>query len=170
MQVAVFNDDDSLLFMDTGLVSVERGLFNNLNPTVMGPITVNEVRMQLRDTLVENQLLGQFEFDDTEIVHSIVQPIMYWNEIPPPIGYHTPYTFPYRYHWLRGTVANLLKIGAAWYLRNKMQTAHGGIQEDVLNRNREYTELAQLYDGEWKQFVEAKKVEINIQGGYGSIP
>jgi hypothetical protein len=40
---------------------------------------------------------------------------------------------------------------------------------DDLNRDREYMQLAELYRTEWLQFVELKKVEINIAGAYGTV-
>ena len=169
MQIGVLDDDDKVIFTDKGFLSVERGLFD-MNPECSdGPITIGEIRLQLRDTMIENSLREIVEFSDAEIIHSIMEPIRYWNERPPPIGQFNPNTFPWRYHWLRGTIANLFKISAAWYLRNKLNVTHGGAQDDDLNRDRDYANMAMLYDKEWKEFVDAKKTEINITLCWGSI-
>ena len=169
MQLGVFNADSKMVFVDSGLVSVERGMFGRDSADGAGPITIGEIRIQLRDFLVSNDLRDVVEFDDTEVLQAIVQPLMQWNETPPPVGYVTPYSCPWRFHWLRATCAILLRTAAAWYLRNKLQVAHGGAQDDDRNRNREYLELSMLYQKEWEDFMAAKKREINISLAYGSI-
>lgn len=169
MQIGLLDNSGNLTFVNTGLLSVERSTFGGWTTGATGPLTLNEVRIQLRDTAIENDLRDNVEYDDTEILHSIAQPIMYWNEVPPPIAYFTPATFPFRSHWLRAVCANLLRIAATWYMRNKLQITHGGAQDDDRNRDNPYLQLAQLYQQEWVDFVNDKKLSINIQGFYSNI-
>jgi len=155
-------------FIDHGMISVENSLFGTSRKTG-GPLTLGEIRIQMRDYAVSNDLRGVAEYDDTELVHAIIQPLREWNETPPDLGSVTPTNFPYRYHWLQATCGQLFQIAATWYLRNKLQVAHGGVQDDDRNRDQAYMALAQMLQQKWSQFVRAKKFEINISAGFGHI-
>jgi hypothetical protein len=159
-QIGLMDDADNLLGTDFGYLSVERGLFGDIE-NFDGPLTINEVRLQLRDTLTENELLDDVEFDDVEIIYAILQPIREWNEKPPPVAYHNPQTFPYHFHWLQAVVAHLLTTAAHWYERNRLPASHGGITVDAKAKANPYLAVAQLMRKEWLEFVMNKKISIN---------
>ena len=167
----VYDSDDNLLMIDSGMLSVEKSAFSAFDSeaTDAGPLTLSEVRMQLRDTAVENNLLDNVEFDDAEIVHSLIQPIREWNETPPPIGIATAYNFPFKYNWLMATVANLLKIAASHYMRNDLQSSHGGVTVGDKAKASPYLQVAQQLSADWKMFVREKKVSLNAEGCYGYV-
>jgi len=168
MQIGLMDVNDNLLGAELGYLSVERGLFGNvMNPE--GPLTINEVRLQLRDTMTENNLLDDVEFDDVEIVHSILRPVSEWNEKPPPVAYFNAGTFPYRYHWLNAICANLLMIAAHWYERNHLAGSHGGITVDDRAKANPYIAVSQLLRKDWLDFVQSKKVSINASLFYGNV-
>lgn len=171
MAFGVMDSDDTLVYVDNGLLSVERSLFSAPTDECgdVGPLTINEIRLQLRDYALSNNLTDNVEFDDTELLHSILQPIRQWNETPPPIGNSNVYNFPYRYNWLKATVANLLRIAANHYLRNDLQASHGGISVADQSKAPAYLQLAQQYQVEWERWLIATKVSINAGNAYGSV-
>lgn len=170
-QVGVFNDANppgQLIFSHTGLLSVEHGLWGDQSQHY-GPPTIREIRLHLRDTGQENDLLQDVEFDAVEILDAIKHPVMYWNEFPPTICSYTCSNFPWRHHWRNGIVAELLKTAAHHYMRNKMQASSGGLNVDDKNKDQPYLQLAQMYEQEWKMFVQRKKMEINLGELYGTV-
>lgn len=160
------------LWIETGLLSVERSLAASVIQLFsgQGPITLMEIRTQMRDIPFVNPLLNDVEYDDNELIHSIKQPVMYWNEIPPAVAWFTAHDFPFRHHWLKAICANLLRIAAEWYRRNKFLTVAGGVQQGTeKDKDQPYLIAAVELDKEWKLFVERKKIEINASQMYGSV-
>ena len=156
--------------IDRGMISVEHGVFPTVDPQKMvGPPTINEIRIHLRDTAFENDLLGDVEFDDAEILACIVRPIQQWNEQPPDVAYFTTENFPFRHHWLDAISARLLRIAAHWYRRNKFNSSQGGINVADRDKEMEYLRAAKELDDAWRAFMMHKKLEINIGLSSGSI-
>lgn len=168
LQLGVLDAEGNLLFADNGLLSVERGLWGDTQK-LNGPPTLGEIRIHLRDTGVENTLLDDVEFDTDEILHAVMRPVQQWNETPPPLSPFTCRNFPFRYHWLNATVAELMRTAAHHYVRNKMQASHGGLQVDDKNKDKAYLQYAELYAQEWREFILRKKVEINARAAYGTV-
>ena len=167
-QVALLQANGGVIFADSGIVSVEHGMWGDTNQ-MTGPPTLEEIRMHLRDRAVENDLLADVEFDDAEILNAIRQPVMYWNEQLPPLPHLNCNTFPYRHHWRNAIVAELLFTAVHHYMRNKMQATSAGLTVDDKNRDKEYLMVAGHYKQEWQEFVKMKKISINAQGFYGSM-
>jgi hypothetical protein len=158
--IGVKDSDDNIVFQENGLFSVEPTLFGDTEQRT-GPPTIGELRVFLRDSPQENELLGDYEFDPTEILHAIVQPVMQWNETPPPVARFNCATFPFAFHWRQAIIGELLRIAANNYMRNEYQANHGGISGNYKAKHRQYLELAELYSTEWRRFIRAKKAEIN---------
>lgn len=169
LQFGLLNELGQPTFVDRGLLSVERGLFGSEKNAKSGPVTIGEVRLQLRDYALANDLRGVSEFDDTEIIHSMLQPIREWNETPPDVAFFTPKTFPYHYHWLLATCGNLLQISATWYLRNKLQVSHGGVQDDDRDRDQTYIAVSNMLRQQWLDFLRQQKYALNAQLAFGSF-
>lgn len=157
--------DGSMFFSDKGLISVEQGMFGDTTQRG-GPPSIQDIRMHLRDSQIENDLLQDFEFDDAEIISAIGRPIQQWNESPPPIAFFTCQNFPYRYHWLNAICGELLRTAAHHYVRNKMMATAGGLADDEKNRDNDYLKIAEFYLQEWRHFLATKKVELNITRSY----
>jgi len=168
MNVGVTDSLARIWAQDKGYLSVERGLFGDIG-NLSGPPTLGELRLTLRDTLLENNLLDDVEYDDSELFLAIVRPIQEWNETPPPVAYYDTRTFPFREAWLNAIAAKLLKTAAVWYERNRLAASHGGVNVDDKNKLNPYLLLAQQFDTHWKQFIVSKKVEINASLAYGSV-
>jgi len=169
--VAIVDGEGLIQVMDQGLLSVERSLFVTVDTTnaLGGPITIGEIRLHLRDTVIENDLHDEFEFSDAEIIHAMTLPIMQWNETPPNVAFFDGQTFPYRYNWLQATIANLLKVAAHWYRRNKLKASHGGLTVDDKNKDVDYLQVARMLEQDWREWMMRKKKEINIARASGTV-
>lgn len=170
VQIAILDGNGNPVFMNSGLISVERGLFGTSTQRT-GPPTINEIRIHMRDSQVENDLLMDVEFDDEEIIHAIIRPVQYWNETPPLLRsfVYNCATFPWKYHWLNGTVAQLMRTAGMHYLRNKLQVSHAGVQVNDRDKDSPYIALSTMYWEEFQEFVTRKKVEINARQMFGSV-
>jgi hypothetical protein len=130
---------------------------------------LEDIRRTLDDFEGKNDLLGQVEFSNDDIVHAMVNPIRIFNEMPPRLQRfrYGLMTFPYYHQWVQGTAAELLRIAAMHYTRNKLLTSHGGLQGDEKNRDKEYLQYASAYMQEFREFCRLKKHELNFSGGQG---
>jgi hypothetical protein len=167
VEVAILRDDVPVL-NNRLLWSVEEGMWGDTTKT-SGIPSLGEIRMHLRDTAVENSLLQDVEYDDEEIIHAIMRPVQYWNEVPPPIGVYNCRTFPFRYHWLEAICGELMRTATQHYMRNNLTVSHGGVQGNFKDKYKEYAAYAKQYEDNWKQFVEMKKIEINAGLGFSSL-
>jgi hypothetical protein len=160
----------TLKYIDKGILSIERSLFGSVDlGDLLGPPTLQEIRIALRDSGLENSLLSDVEFDDTEILHALARPLRQWNETPPPIAYFDSRSFPYHEHWLKATMALLMRSAAYWYERNRLATSAGGVTVDDKNKMQTYMLMAQGIYKEWEQFIIDKKVSINVARCYGIV-
>ncbi len=166
-QVAVTNSAGKIQHMNSGLLSIERGLFGDVDQ-LTGPPTLQELRLMIRDSAAENSRLQDFEFSDIEVVHAITRPIMQWNERPPQIGKVVPASFPYRENWAKAAVGELLQLAAHNYRRNKTQMSAAGVTDQSLDRDNPYEAKAQLLRQEWLAFVDHEKVRINANMAWGT--
>lgn len=163
-------EGDGLIWSNTGLLSVERGLFGNVRSTgTDGPPSLGEIRTYLRDTLAENTLWKELEYPDVDIIHAMLRPVEQWNETPPDVGRFNGRNFPWRYHWIRAIVAELLFSVALWYERNRLPAQHGGITVDPRARFQSYMTVAQSLRQEWKEFMMFQKAVINARQMMGSV-
>lgn len=160
--------DDVPILHNRVLWNVEETLWGDLTKR-SGIPSLGEIRMHLRDTAVENDLLQDVEYDDEEILHAIVRPVRYWNEIPPPVKVFSCRSFPYRYHWLEAIVGQLMQTAAHHYMRNEIPVNHGGVQGNFKDKYGQYLAYAKKYDEAWRVFVDHKKVEINAGMGSHSL-
>lgn len=168
-EFAVLDTSDRMLFSNTLWIVVDEGLFGSLADSI-GPPSLAEIRLFLRDYSQENELLDTVDFDVSEIAAAITLPVRFWNEILPPLPrtYSTK-NFPWRYHWLIAICANLFLIAGEHYRRNRLAYSAGGTQIDDKNKANEYEQKAAQMKQEWEQFARTKKVSLNLNAGYGGI-
>lgn len=129
-----------------------------------------DIRIWLRDLdPAANTLLDDFEFGAEEIRTAATLAVDYWNETPPTVSTLEVYTFPFRYHLLLGTCANLFFIAANSYRRNRLDfnVPGGGISDQ--NKAQEYDAVGQRLWDQFKQWCAWKKKEINVHQGWGMI-
>lgn len=135
-----------------------------------GPLTIAEIRMELRDACAEqNYLIDDLEFDDSQIAYCLRKPIDEFNERFQPKTNYSPKNFPHRFHWSRATVGYLLEIASRGYVRNHLDYAAGGVTVQDKNKFGAYAQMSAALLAEWRQFVKERKVELNIEGGFGNL-
>jgi hypothetical protein len=167
-QAALMNGD-SPKFIDSGIISVEPGLWGNTS-NMSGPPTIGEIRFAIMDHQEENDLLRAVEFNDADILESIRWPVFQFNETPPDLGRrYNCNNFPFKYHWIQAIIGRLLTAASHHYVRNKMLASSGGLNVDDKNKDMDYLRFANIYLTEWKTFIDQKKVELNARMGYGDF-
>jgi len=170
-QVVILNASDEILWVTDYYLSIAPTL-DNLIATGGGPITVAEVRMMLRDTCPgQNLLLDDFEFGDTQVTYAIVWPVQEFNSLNFPKTNYTPSSFPtkWRFYWLRAACGYLLEMAAAGYMRDHLPYNAGGVAVDDKAKFAQYAQRSTQLLAEWRRFAVAIKLELNIEGGYGSV-
>lgn len=148
------------------LVVIEPSVFQTLSG--VGPITIPEIRLALLDSNDDtdgapfNNLLSDVEFSDVEIANAITKTVNMWNETPPPVYYFTTNDFPYRYWWIMGASAMLLRSAAARYRRNRLAYSAGGVTVDDQSKAQEYEQVGNERMAEFKDWMKTEKVRINM--------
>jgi hypothetical protein len=156
------------VYIHRGMLAVERSAWSN---QVCKMPTLSDVRMRLMDTDVENLLQNYVEFTTADILDSIVSAVREWNGTTPYLSCYTftCYTFPWIEPWLWKITASLYSKAALRYMRNKLSVNHGGLQGDDLARDKDYLQVAQLYDTKWTQWMSMKKRELNLGMFQGTV-
>lgn len=166
----VLDTNGELVLVNRALLSVERSLFAPVEELGQGPPTINEIRLSIRDSHAnDNLLLDDVEFDDAEIVQAIVRPVQYWNEQPPPVAVFRVSNFPFREMWLRAIHAMLFRTAAEHYRRNRLPYQAGGVTVDDRNKEKEYLASSKDLQMQWEEFVVRQKVAINARKAFGRI-
>lgn len=133
-------------------------------------LTADEIRDTLRDNdPASNLLLEDLEFSPREIDRAMTKAVDYFNELPPggiSFGYAA---FPYRYNLTIGACAQLLRMAAHRYRRNKQdfRIPGGGVSDQA--RDRDYDQAADRLWGEYRGWCRTKKHELNLEQGWGSV-
>jgi hypothetical protein len=149
-------------------LQAEENLTNNDFSTT--GLTIAEVRLAIRDRCAEdNFLLDNVEFSNTEIAWALRRPVDFWNEHPPPIPpMYTPATFPYRYNWMNGVIAELLSIASHNYERNRLQYAAANLSVDDKDKSAYYRQQSERYRQLYEQWVLRAKKALNMKRAYNS--
>jgi hypothetical protein len=171
---AFFDPGGNLLFTNQCCAFVRKGLFgvsSNMTQRNLGPPSIEEIRLSLRDSSgADNVLLDDVEFDSAEIIQAVLRPLQYWNEIPPPLNpLLTTKTFPFRELWLQGIQAYLFDMAANHYRRNQLAYSAGGMAVDDKNKEQQYLAASNRMLQLFQDAVKAKKIEINIASFSGSL-
>lgn len=132
-------------------------------------LSIMEVRFALRDICpASNFLLDDVEFSNREIAWAIRRPIDLWNDTPPPLGRYTPTTFPFRYYWTVGAVAELLQMASLHYGRNNLTYNAAGLAVNDKDKGASYLQTSAVLKGEYKQWMMHQKKSLNLENAYGS--
>lgn len=168
----VQDSNDTAVFVDRGILSVERSLFKTTTAEIynnLGPPTLQELRMLIMDSSSnENLLIDEVEFTDDQILFAMVEPVRTWNETPPPIRTFTTRNFPFRGMWAKGVAAQLHRMVANHYRRNMMTHTAAGVALNDKDKEREYLAESQRLWQEYMDWLYAKKVSINIRSFSGN--
>lgn len=167
---AQLSQQPCVIFSNTFSLVIARSTFDSTNQTG-GPPSIAEIRLHLRDSAPgESFLLDSLMFDDAEIALAIARPVMYWNEVPPPIDavYNTQ-SFPFRYHWLEGICANLFMMVAEQFRRNQFDYSAAGLSINDQNKEAGYERAGQARWQAYREWVRATKASINLESCYGEV-
>jgi len=166
------DEEDVTILSNLFYVIVGRNLTRlDGNASAQGPPTIPEVRLFLRDTSpAESFLLEGVKFSDEEIAYAIQLPVMYWNEVPPPLNpVYTTANFPYRYHWLIAITGYLFLTASEQQRANNLQYNAGGTAVNDQDKELSYEAAAERRLQEWRTFVRHKKTSLNLALGWGSL-
>lgn len=165
------NGQPCVIFSNNFSVIISRGLYGPNSAEVNGPPSIAEIRLHLRDSAPnESFLLENLMFDDAEIALAIARPVMYWNEIPPPLDLtYTTQNFPFRYHWLEGICANLFMMVAEQFRRNQLDYSAAGMSVNDQNKEANYERAGQARWQAYREWVRATKASINLEGCYNEV-
>lgn len=133
-------------------------------------LTDLDVRIWLRDNDPDaNVLLDCEEYSSEEIRTAMTLAVDYWNETPPFVATYDYDKFPWRFHLLRGTAANLLHIAANRYRRNHLSYNAGGVSVDDQNKYQQYDAAGDRLWAEYREWVKSMKTAQNMEQGWGTI-
>ena len=165
-QLVIYSATDSILHAQNYWFESRPGL----DYRSYAPLTIAEIRMELRDACAEqNYLIDDLEFDDSQIAYCLRKPIDEFNERYQPKTNYSPKNFPHRFHWSRAVVAYLLEIASRGYARNHLDYAAGGVTVQDKNKASVYASLSTALLAEWREFIKERKLELNIEGGFGNL-
>jgi hypothetical protein len=133
-------------------------------------LTDLDIRIALRDLCPEdNDLLDDLEFSPEEIRTAQTLAIDLFNETLPIVTAFDYPDFPYRYHMLKGTIANLMFIAAHHYRRNDLTYNIPGAAVAPKNKSQEYEVIGDRLLKEYKTWVTQIKRSMNMSNAYGTI-
>lgn len=157
--------------INCGYLLVERTAFTAFEKRGSQMPRIDDIRQILADYSEENTLWKENEFSSGDIIQALLQPVRYWNAATPNLQFYTfsPSTFPFMEPWMRATAGYLCRRAVTHYMRNKLLTAHAGIQGDDLNRNQEYQQYGEILLSEWRQWVAREKRALNVHQFSGAL-
>ena len=135
------------------------------------PLSIAEVRLELRDQCAgQNELLDRLKFTDEQVAWAIRMPVDEFNATGQPQTWYTAANFPgeWRAPWATGAVGYLLRVASIGDDRDGLSYQAGGVSID--DKNVSYVaKLSAALLEEWRNWMRMKKVEINVNSGWGSL-
>lgn len=154
-------------FGGQSLVSVEQTLYNRaISSTSHGPLELSRIRGKLRDYAALNDIHGFPEFSTAEVLNAILEPVMYYNELPPFVRAYSVSDFPYRVQWLDATVSRLLQTAGLWMQRNQVSLNAEGVTSDDRSKFTAILRYSAALWDKYESFVRSDKMRQNIQNGF----
>jgi hypothetical protein len=163
--VQVYNLDGKLLYQSPRYLEIAPRI-----TSVNRPVTVAEVRFNLRDYPELNTLLNDVEFSDNEIAYCISKPVEIWNSMLPDVGQYDIGDFPWRQQHISATIGHLLVLAGRWYVRNQLAYSSGGLSVDDKNKGPAYIQMGEQALANFERFCKERKFEANIMGGFAWLP
>lgn len=176
MSWGILDSAGRLLGQQSSILMVERSQFSTNADALMqiiGPPTIREVRAELMDaSAVENPLLQNLEFSDSQIAHAFTKPVYDWNNSLPPVAAatFTTRTFPYRQPWLSAIAGHLHILMANHFRRNTLAYGGGAPQVDDKMKEKEYMAEGTRRLQEYAVWVAYEKRRINEAQVWGAAP
>jgi hypothetical protein len=170
-EVIVLDADTVTPVLTNALVLVvEPSLGGHAQPS--GVPTLAQVRLRMRDSPQDNELLGDFAWDGAEFAAALQDAVDFWNAALPDTGvYRTTSTWPpqHRYWLIRGTMAGMYRIAAAWHRQNQLDYQAGGETVQDTSKAPLYDQAADAIWAEYKAWVQSSKIRDNQEQMWGSV-
>ena len=135
------------------------------------PLSIAEVRLELRDQCgAQNELLDRLKFTDEQVAWAIRKPVDEFNATGQPQTAFTASSFPgsWRAPWASAAVGYLLRVASIGDDRDGLQYQAGGVSVDDKNISF-VAKMSQQLLTEWRDWARQKKVEINVEGAWGTL-
>ena len=116
-----------------------------------------------------NTLIDDLAYPEEEIIFMIRRPLDLWNEMSPDVYRASPDNFPWRENWLRCAVGFLLIASGRLQRRNTLDYNAAGLSIKDTANWKSYIEEGEYLLGQFKEWAQNKKIEINVGRGYGTI-
>lgn len=131
------------------------------------PLTVDEIRMFLRDQPTMNPLTDDIEFPDKDINLAIKLTVMKYNAMTPQTYLSSPAQMN-GYLLLIGVCCILFRSEGVRQLRNQVVSQDGNIAPVGLDEKQElYAAWAERFCHEWEAMARAIKTQNNMESAYG---
>lgn len=131
-------------------------------------LTVDDIRIYLRDRPEYNRLLEKEEFSADQVRLAMNLATADFNEIPPMTNY-TPEDMPFSGVLLDGTLYHLLRGGGLARFRNKLDYATNGVQINDEAPAQPYLEMANALQQRFLTNSKQLKIALNLQFGWGHV-
>ena len=139
-------------------------------PTTNVPLTVDDIRMFLRDLPTKNPLLlGELEFSDTDLTRALQFALDKYNAMTPQTNVSSP-VYLNRWVMMVGTCSILLRSEGLRQLRNQLITQDGNIAPVGLDEKQAlYLQWADNLQAEFDGLCRQAKTQNNMEACYDGI-
>jgi len=168
--VGIFDSSNRLLLTrDVWIYNESSVWVSNVNGCALPRI--DEIRLQLRDSsVIENELLGSYQFGIEEIAQAAVDTVRLWNTLPPPVENRTTQNFRWYDIWKTGIHYYLFEIFIEWLRKNKLAYNAGGVSVDDMSvKIQDYMVASQQKYQQLVTLMKQTKIMYNIAAGFGKI-
>lgn len=140
-------------------------------PTTPVIVSVDQVRMFLRDYADKNILLDDVQFTQQEVNFAAEMATSAFNAVTPQ-SYMTAATWPpnLQYVLLLGTARFLMQSESFLQVRNQATYQDGDIAPiGIDDKVAQYSQLAKELKAEWDELVRGIKTQNNMEGAYNDL-
>lgn len=138
-------------------------------PTTPVVVTVDQVRMFLRDKAENNILIDGVQFTQEEVNFAVEMATEAFNAVTPQSSY-TASSFPNKYLLLLGSSRFLMMSESFLQVRNQATYQDGDIAPiGIDDKMAAYSQLAQLLKAEWDELSRGIKTQNNMESAYGTL-
>lgn len=138
-----------------------------------GPLSLTELRLYLRDSSPEeNLLIDGLNFTDEEILLATKLTIQKFNDLPPRENYplFNSTNFPFKSILIEGILGQLFFMAAEYHRKNNLQYSAGGVSLNDKNKEPNYLQAGNQHWQEFLSLAKAEKVKMNMDLNWGIIP
>ena len=132
----------------------------------LNEVTVQDIRVYMRDMVGRNDLLHRLEFKDSEIEAAARIAVDMFNAIPP-LTMVSGVPLSARFVILAGTAATLLTSEAMAQVRNQLNYSDNGLHVGVDDKMAMYQQLAGEQRALFDSYARDIKIAMNAEAAFG---